>query len=194
MTQRTVAVFGGSFNPPHVGHVLAVTYLLSVFPIDGVLVIPVYRHVFGKDLASYEDRFAMCEAAMGWLPRVAISDVEKRLGGESRTLHTLEALLEEQPDRALRLVIGSDVLPDLPRWYRFDRIRELASPIILGRAGHPHPEAPLAVLPEVSSTAIRQAIRRGSAPEDRLEALVPAAVHEHIRRHGLYAESLDPEP
>lgn len=187
MSRSTFAVFGGSFNPPHVGHVLAVTYVSSVFPVDGVLVIPVYRHVFGKDLASFEDRFAMCEAAMGWLPRVEVSDVERRLGGESRTLHTLEALLAEAPDRDLRLVIGSDVLPDLPKWYRFERIRELAPPIILGRAGHPHPDAPLAVLPEVSSTTIRAAFRRGPTEEDRLDALVPTAVRRHITDHGLYA-------
>lgn len=190
--RSTFAVFGGSFDPPHVGHVLAVTYVLSAFALDGVLVIPVHRHAFGKDLVSFEDRFAMCEAAMGWIPRVVISDVERRLGGESRTLHTLEALLAEAPERDLRLVIGSDVLPDLPKWYRFDRIRELASPIILGRAGHPHPDAPVAVLPEVSSTAIREAYRRGPAAGDRLDTLVPTTVRQHIREHGLYAAPTEP--
>lgn len=194
MTRPSFAVFGGSFDPPHVGHVLAVTYVLSALGVDGVIVIPVYRHAFGKDLASFEDRFAMCEAAMGWIPRVSISDVEQRLGGESRTLHTLEALLADEPERDLRLVIGSDVLPDLPKWYRFERIRELASPIILGRAGHPHPDAPLAVLPEVSSTAIREAFRRGPAPSDRLDAMVPTAVRRHIGEHGLYAHAPADEP
>jgi nicotinate-nucleotide adenylyltransferase len=183
---RTAALFGGSFNPPHAGHVLAATYVRSCFDVDEVLVVPVFKHVFGKDLAPFEDRLVMCRAALAWLPGVEVSDIERELGGASRTLNTIEALLEQQPDRALRLVIGSDVLPDLPKWYRFDRIAELAPPIILGRAGHPHPDAPVAVLPEISSTAIRRAWR-GGTPED-VAALVPSAVASHIRERGLYRE------
>src|SRR5438132_412880 len=81
-----VAVFGGSFNPPHVSHVLAVVYALSVAPIDAVLIVPVFQHPFSKELASFDDRLAMCQAAMGWIPRTAISAVERELGGESLTL------------------------------------------------------------------------------------------------------------
>jgi nicotinate-nucleotide adenylyltransferase len=189
---RTVAVFGGSFNPPHVGHVLAVTYVLSVFPVDDVLVVPVYQHVFGKDLAGFDDRLAMCQRAMGWIPHVEVTDIERRLGGASRTLNTLEALLEEEPDRDLRLIIGSDVLDDLPKWYRFDRIRELAPPIILGRAGYPHPDAPLAVLPEASSTAIRRSFHDDR--EADIGHLVPRAVRAYVRERGLYRDAAAPEP
>lgn len=187
MSSRPWALFGGSFNPPHVGHVLATTYVMSVFPVAGVLVVPVYQHVFGKDLAPFADRLAMCEAAMGWIPQVVIDPIERELGGESRTLHTIEALLAREPERSLRLVIGSDVLPDLPKWYRFERIAELAPPIILGRAGYPHPDAPAAVLPDVSSTWIRDALRvRDPADRAKLEALVPARVIQHVDAQGLY--------
>lgn len=182
--ERTAGLFGGSFNPAHVGHVLAVSYALSVFPIDEVLVIPVYQHVFGKDLAPFDDRRAMCEAAMGWLPQVTVSDIERRLGGASRTLDTIEALLDEDPQRHLRLIIGSDTLDDLPKWYRFERIRELAPPIILGRAGHPHPDAPLAVLPEVSSTTIRRTIREAGTQD--VEHLIPRSVKRYVEERGLY--------
>lgn len=72
-----VAVFGGSFNPPHVGHVLGVVYALSTAPIDEVLVVPVYRHPFAKPLAPFADRLEMCRLALGWLPRVTISRVEE---------------------------------------------------------------------------------------------------------------------
>lgn len=186
MTPR-VAVFGGSFNPPHVGHVMAATYVLSVCEVDAMMVVPVYRHVFGKELASFEDRLAMCRMAMAWIPGVEISDVEERLGGDSRTLNTIEALLAERPDRALRLVIGADVLPDLPKWHRFDRIAELAPPIVLGRAGYDHVEAPVAVLPRVSSTELRDLARAGRLDEAR--ALVPTAVRRYIIDHGLYRET-----
>ena len=65
-----VGVFGGSFNPPHLAHVLAVTVVLARFKVARVLVVPTYQHPFAKALASYEDRVKMCELAMGWLPRV----------------------------------------------------------------------------------------------------------------------------
>ena len=80
--QQRVGVFGGSFNPPHVGHVLAAAYLLSMAAVDRVLVIPVFRHPFAKTLASFEDRLAMCQLAMTWLPQVEVSDIERQLGGE----------------------------------------------------------------------------------------------------------------
>jgi nicotinate-nucleotide adenylyltransferase len=181
---RLVALFGGSFNPPHVGHVLAVSYVKSIFAVDSLLVVPVYRHAFGKDLASFDDRLEMCRLAMGWLEGTEICDIERSLGGESRTLFTIEALKEREPDARLRLVIGADVLPDLPKWHRFDRIAELAPPIILGRAGFSHPDAPPAVLPEISSTAIRAQVRAGEL--DALELLVPATVRDYIRSRGLY--------
>src|SRR5690606_25138203 len=127
------------------------------------------------------------ELAMGWIPGVVVSDIERRLGGDSRTLYTLEALLAERPERELRLVIGSDVLPDLPKWHRFDRIAELAPPIVLGRAGHPHEDAPPAVLPEVSSTEIRRRCAQGKL--DAVAALVPSAVRECVERRGIYRDA-----
>lgn len=179
---ETVALFGGSFNPPHIGHVLAVAYLLSATEVDGVWVVPVFNHAFGKDLAGYDQRRAMCELAFGWLPGVRILDIERELGGESRTLFTVEALRERHPAVQLRLAIGSDVLDDLPQWHRFDRIAELAPPIVLGRAGHPHPDAPVAVLPEVSSTEVREAARAG----EPLAGKVSRDVEAFIVAQGLY--------
>lgn len=178
------AIFGGSFNPPHVGHVLAVSYVLSVHPVEAVLVVPVFRHVFGKELAGFDDRVEMCRLAMGWLPGVTISEIERDLGGESRTLHTLEALIEEDPERELRLVIGTDVLSDLPKWYRWDRVAELAPPIVIGRAGYEHPDAPEALLPLVSSTRIRELAAAGEL--ERASSLLPRRVREHIAERALY--------
>lgn len=178
------AIFGGSFNPPHVGHVLAVSYILSVHPVDAVLVVPVFRHVFGKDLAGFDDRVQMCRLAMEWLPGVSVSEIERELGGESRTLHTIEALIEQDPSRELRLVIGADVLADLPKWYRWDRVAELAPPIVIGRAGYEHPDAPETLLPMVSSTKIRALVAAGST--EKASALLPRRVRAHIAEHALY--------
>ncbi|MCU0694316.1 MAG: nicotinate-nicotinamide nucleotide adenylyltransferase, partial [Polyangiaceae bacterium] len=121
-----VAVFGGSFNPPHVGHVLVASYLLAMMECDRVLVVPCFRHPFGKSLAPFEVRLQMCEAAFGWMPRVEISTVERDLGGESRTLRTLRHIADAHPGWSLRLVIGTDVVQEAPRWYGFDEVEKLA--------------------------------------------------------------------
>src|SRR5262249_33315608 len=131
-----VAVFGGSFNPPHVAHLLAVVYALATAPVDRILVVPVYRHPFAKELAPFEDRLEMCRLAMGWVPGVTISDIERELGGESLTLRTVEHLRSQHPEFELRLLVGADVLPDLPKWHRFERIAALAPPLVLARAGY----------------------------------------------------------
>jgi nicotinate-nucleotide adenylyltransferase len=191
-----VAIFGGSFNPPHIGHVLGVVYALSTAPIDEVLVVPVYQHPFAKDLAPFADRLELCRLALGWLPHVTISTVEEELGGESRTLRTVEHLRAAHPDRALRLLVGADVLGDLPKWHRWDRIAELAPPLVLGRSGVAPREAdvtwvgatgdepPAPILPRVSSTQIRDALAAGDV--DAVRGLVPAAVVDRIVAHGLY--------
>ncbi len=183
MTQ--VAVFGGSFNPPHVGHVLACALVRSTEDIDRLLVVPAYKHPFAKALAPFDDRVTMCELAMGWMPGVEVSRVEEELGGESRTLRTLETLAETHPDWRLRLIIGADILAEAHRWFGFDAIAKLAPPIVLGRAGVDAPGAGPAFLPEVSSTLVRAAIARGDWSE--AERRVPRAVLAHVRARGLYA-------
>lgn len=182
-----VAFFGGSFNPPHISHVLAAVYALSIAPIDRVLVVPVFRHPFSKELASFDERLEMCRLALGWIPRVEISGVERELGGESLTLRTLEHLHAEHPTWAMRLLVGADVLADLPRWHRFDRIATIAPPIILGRAGVNADDAPAPVLPAVSSTEIREALAARDLAAVR--PLVPAAVVDYILERGLYGST-----
>lgn len=184
-----VAIFGGSFNPPHIGHVLAVAYLLATEDVDEIRIVPCFRHPFAKHLASFEDRFAMCELAMGSLPKTTISRVEAELGGESRTLRTIEHLVATEPEKRFRLVIGADVLNEKDRWHGFEEIGNLAPFLVLGRTGISAEGAPRAVLPEVSSTEIRRALRHG--PRRDLEVLVPRAVLSYIGAHELYREEED---
>jgi nicotinate-nucleotide adenylyltransferase len=180
-----VAVYGGSFDPPHVAHVLAATYVLRMGGFDRVIVVPVFRHAFDKPLSAFEHRVRMCELAMCGLP-VDVSRVEERLAPPSYTLHTIEQLARDHPGWALALVVGSDVLHETHKWHRFERLVELAPLFVLGRSGHPHPDAPPAVLPEVSSTEVRELLRQRPPIDPRLRALVPQAVLQHIETHGLY--------
>jgi len=179
-----VAVFGGSFNPPHVGHVLAVALVMARGEVDRLLVVPTFKHPFAKALAPYDDRVAMCELAVAFMREVEVSRVEEELGGESRTLRTLEHLAARHPDWRLRLVIGADILAETPKWFGFDAITRLAPPLVLARAGVDVPGAGPALLPEVSSTKVRAAIASGAWKD--VEELVPRAVLARIRARGLY--------
>lgn len=182
--QPLVGVFGGSFNPPHLAHVLALAVVLSRFDVERILVVPTYQHPFAKALASYEDRVKMCELAMGFLPRVEISRVEEELGGESRTLRTIEHLRAQHPDWSMRFIMGADLVVESSKWYGFDRIMELAPPIVLGRVGVTYDGAPPPVLPAISSTEVRSKIGAGRLAE--LEALVPKQVLDYASARGLY--------
>jgi nicotinate-nucleotide adenylyltransferase len=177
-----IGVFGGSFNPPHIAHVLACALVLSTEDIDRLLVVPAFQHPFAKPLEPFDDRVLMCELAMGWMPGVEVSRVEEELGGESRTLRTLQHLAGTNANSSLRLVIGADVLADAPRWYGFEAIAKLAPPIVLGRAGVAG--AGPALLPDVSSTHVRAVIAQGAWTE--AARLVPRAVLAHVRAQGLY--------
>jgi nicotinate-nucleotide adenylyltransferase len=184
-----VGVFGGSFNPPHVAHMLAVAYVLATQPVDQVLVVPVFQHPFSKGLAPFDHRLAMCRAAFEWLPNVTVSTVERELGGDSLTLRTLEQLTATHPDWDFRLIIGSDVLPDLPKWHRFDRISEIAPPLVLDRAGWSE-RRDRVFLPEVSSTLVRELATRGD--DAALASLVPRAVLAYMVEHAVYRAPTSP--
>ncbi len=183
--ERTVGVFGGSFNPPHVGHLLAVTYVLATEAVDLALVVPCFDHPFGKSLAPFAHRKAMCEAAFRDLARVEVSSIEQEMGATSRTLYTLRELKQRNPTWSLRLIIGADILHEKDKWFGWDEIERLAPPVVLGRIGFPHDEAPLPVVPEVASRDVRAMLSRG---ED-VSAMVPRAVIEYARVNGLYAPS-----
>ena len=184
MTKKVVGVFGGSFNPPHISHVLAAAAVVSLYPIDELLVVPTFMHPFAKSLAPFEHRVRMCELAMGDLPRVHISRIELELGGESRTLRTLETLQAREPESSFRLVMGADLVVEAPKWHAFDRIVKIAPLLVLGRVGVTYEGSPHPILPSASSTEVREYFSTGN--HDRAREIVPHAVLEYIRANGLY--------
>ncbi len=182
--KKTIAVFGGSYNPPHVAHQMVVLWVLETQAVDEVILVPAFRHPFEKVLAPYADRVEMCRRmALPFAGRVTVSTVEQELGGESSlTLSTLEALSERLTGCALRLVIGADILREREKWYRWDDIARLAPPIVVGRPGFPAPGDSSPELAAVSSTDVRARIASG-AP---VAHLVPRSVLALIRDKGLY--------
>jgi nicotinate-nucleotide adenylyltransferase len=179
--QRTIGIFGGSFNPPHVAHQMLMLYVLETRDVDAVWMIPTYRHPFAKELLDFEHRCRMCELAAAALgARALVSRIEGELARPvSRTLETIEVLRARHPDAGFRLVIGADILQESHKWFGWDRIVDLAPPIVVGRGGL---DAPGVDMPAVSSTAIRERLRRGEPVDD----LVPRAVARYIAEQGLY--------
>jgi|SRR6478672_13458886 len=176
-----VALFGGSFNPPHVAHQMVALYVLETAPVDEVWLVPAYEHAFGKPLAPFAERLAMCElAAAALAPRVRVSPVEGDIGGRSLTLRTVQRLRELHPEHTFSLVIGSDLQGDVSNWYGADELVRSVPFIVVNRPGG-QPTAGI-TMPDVSSTAVRAALAAGKAVDE----LVPRAVLDYILRKGLY--------
>ncbi len=192
---RTVALYGGAFDPPHVCHVLSATWAVCADGVDEVRVIPTWRHAFDKPMAPFALRCAMLGEALGHLgPRVVVDPIEQELGGVSYTVRTVEALRERlaQHGEVPRFlwVGGADIWQDRHRWRDWERLRHWIEPLILGRAGHPAPvgvDAPVE-LPEVSSSDIRRRISTG----EPVEHLLAPGVHALIEAHGLYRAPAGP--
>jgi nicotinate-nucleotide adenylyltransferase len=184
--RRTVALLGGSFDPPHVAHVMAAWWVKATQEVDEVWLLPAWTHAFGKALAPFADRVAMCRLAVKGLRGVKVSTAERDLRDDplaGRTVRVLEHLRERHPGTGFALVVGSDILRETGEWYRWDRVQRLARLIVVGREGYPdgvQPGAPL--LPRVSSTDIRARLGRGS----EVGALVPREVVAYARRRRLY--------
>src|SRR5260370_28443547 len=103
-----IALFGGSFDPPHVGHLLAAAYVLAVEPVDELWLVPVLAHPLGKQLAApYHHRVALCEALARQLPRARVSRAEEE-SGRTRTAALLEYLGGEHPGARSALGLGTD--------------------------------------------------------------------------------------
>ncbi len=183
---RQVALLGGSFNPPHVAHLMVAQWVLSTQPVDQIWLLPSFVHPFGKALAPFADRVRMCELAVRWLRGAFVCPAEGELEHDplvGKTVRTLEHLAAKHPTCRFSLVIGADILPDTGKWFRWDRVRELAALIVVGREGYPPVEGTPS-FPAVSSTAIRERIARGQD----VSGLVPRRVLELVRERGLYRE------
>jgi nicotinate-nucleotide adenylyltransferase len=181
-----IALFGGSFNPPHVAHQMVALYVLETAGVDQVWFVPCWKHPFHKPLAPFENRLRMCElAAKGLGGRARVTEIERTIGGPSRTLNTVRRLRKLHPQHTFSLIIGSDLVDEVPTWYRTEQLQAIVSFVVVGRRGAKGAAEHTAVtMPEVSSTEVRQLLRTGKSAE----GLVPRTVLDYIYRHGLYRE------
>ena len=177
-----IGVYGGSFNPPHIGHGMVAGWLRWSGVVDEVWLVPTPAHPFAKDLVDYPQRVRMCEALAEVVgPWVKVSTIESELPRPNYTINTLRTLAERHVDKQFRLVVGADTIPEWPKWREWEAIESGFRPIVVGRQGYPAPEGAVS-FPNISSTEVRSRLRIG---ED-CSHLVPASVSELIGK--LYQE------
>ncbi|HET8568708.1 MAG TPA: nicotinate-nucleotide adenylyltransferase [Candidatus Limnocylindria bacterium] len=187
-----IGVFGGTFDPIHVGHLAIARAALESVPLERVVFVPARRSPL-KDrgpYASEEDRLEMVRLATRDEPRFEVSTIELERAGPSYTVDTLEALAASGE---LFLILGSDAVLDLARWHRPDRIAELATILVAPRPGAPDPVTSARVRTfdapclDISSRELRARRMRGRS----LRYLVPDPVWRHIEARGLYTRTED---
>lgn len=174
-----VAVFGGSFNPPHLGHAMVAGWLRWAGRADEVWLVPAFHHAFDKPMAPFSRRVAACERLATLVgPWVRVEPIEATLPTPSYTLGTLEALAARHPDVRLRLVVGADAHAQRGLWHRWADIEAHFDPIVVGRGGRQVDGAP--TFPDVSSSEIRRRLAAG----EPVDALVPDGVLQAWRGDG----------
>ena len=195
---KTTALYGGTFNPVHFGHIRPILEAKAILELDRVIWIPNARSPLksGRGLATADQRLAMLDVALADYSDMQTSDFEVSRAGASFTIDTVTHFKEQLSEDHLIFIIGEDSLETLGQWREIDRLLELIPFYVLGRPGAKRPdthsdqallervqrlETPLL---DISSTEIRQRVREGKC----IKELVPAGVQTYIAANGLYRD------
>ncbi len=189
----TIAILGGTFDPPHLGHLIAAQAALQLPGVDHVSFIPAgdpWRKTDPQPAtrisqpSDAQHRLAMVTLAIAGNPAFSLDDREMRRPGSTYTVDTLEELAREGIDQPY-LILGADAFADLPNWHRHDELPKLARIVIAPRPGiEPPPGYPVLDMPAlaISSTDIRRRLLAGLP----IRYLVPDPVISYIHHHRLY--------
>ncbi|MFZ0090344.1 MAG: nicotinate-nucleotide adenylyltransferase [Solirubrobacteraceae bacterium] len=194
-----IGILGGTFNPPHLGHLVCAQEAYRELELDQVLLIPAgmppHKPVDAEP--GPEHRLELCRLAIEHDDRFAVSDIELHRDGPSYTVDTLHVLSTQAPTNELVLILGGDIAAGLPRWHEPERVLELATVAIAKRRGtarsavqraldelHGGERARFFPMPRIgiSSTMVRRRVRAGQP----IRYLVPEGVMTYIETHGLY--------
>lgn len=192
-----IGLFGGSFDPPHNGHLLVAQDAIEALALDHLLVIPAAQQPL-KDQRQTpaEHRLAMVQACFDGVPQVQVDPVEITRGGLSFMVDTVEDVQRRWPAAHLHLLIGSDVVPTLPRWKEPERLLGMVRLVVLYRHTTSAPPVDREIhgggsaewlatrRVDVSSTEIRTRVRNGRS----IKGFVPDAVATYIASTGLYLD------
>jgi nicotinate-nucleotide adenylyltransferase len=194
-----LGILGGTFNPPHLGHLVCAQEAYLQLGLERVLLIParIPPHKPVDEEPGPEHRLELCRLAIGDDSRFEVSDLEIKRSGPSFTVDTLEELNSQAPDSELFLIVGGDVAAGLPRWREPERVLSLSTLAVAKRRGTPRDEIENALsslrggeraeffrMPRVefSSTMVRTRVRAGQP----IKYIVPEAVASYINEQRLY--------
>jgi nicotinate-nucleotide adenylyltransferase len=198
-----VGILGGSFDPPHVGHLLAAQDAVAALSLDHLVVIPAAQQPLKRQqYASADHRLAMAEQTFAHVPQTTVDPIEIERGGLSFMVDTVETLRRRWPLAELHLLIGEDAFASFSAWREPERLRSMARVVVVRRPGAATAGAEIAEqrdepgfpvqhlasrLVDVSSTEIRERVRAGRS----IRGFVTDAVADYIASTGLYLR--DPE-
>lgn len=197
---RRIGIFGGTFDPVHVGHLVTAVNARAALDLDVVYLVVAnepWQKIGARTVTPAVDRLALVEAAVAGCDGVEACDLEIRRGGLSYTIDTARELLAAEPGASLVLVVGADVVGKLGTWKDVDELAQLCDLVVVNRPGSRLADAPelaaqlagwrhsVIEVPalEVSSTDLRDRAASGRP----LEFLVPEGAIRMIRERGLYA-------
>ncbi len=178
-----IGIFGGSFNPVHLGHLELIDKIQAVKKFDKLFVIPCKLQPLKAPLEFSEtDRFKMLQTALTKITakNVELSDFELKSDGPSYSIHTVLHFKKLYPSAEILLIMGTDSFDGITKWHRIDELKKLCQFIVIGRKGHPGPLKAEIVeldLPLVSASEIRRKLTLG----EPLSGLVLTETEAHLR-------------
>ena len=192
---KRIGLYGGSFDPVHVGHLLVARAALEELRLDRLFFIPAARSPFKPDSKPLDGhwRARLLRMALARCPKYVVWPQELERGGLSFTIDTVNEFSEQYPGAALFYLIGTDHVASLPKWKDAERLRELVQFAVIPRPGERPEPAPagfhchgLKGVPiELSSSLVRERIREGRF----FDELLPAGLPEIVRRYRLYSST-----
>lgn len=194
--RERLGIFGGTFDPPHVGHLVSAVNVRHELRLDRVLLVVnnvPWQKSGTRAVSPADERFGMVRAAVADVVGLEASRVEIDAGGPSYTADTLATLLAEDPERELFVILGADAAAGIRSWERSEEVRDLATIVVVERPGaHPArpPEGWRWTWVEVPSLDVSSTDLRARAVDGRpLDYLVTHEVADWIATHGLYREA-----
>ena len=206
--KQNVAILGGAFNPPTIGHIKLAQFVLdSSKTFDSVWLMPCYQHMYNKSMATPEQRLEMCRMAAQMDGRIKVCDYEikEKLRGE--TYHLIKRLLDEdfaKDQYDFSVIIGLDNANTFDKWVNYEELERMARFVVVPRKGIPRDEAvdwylkqphiylsPENDIPEISSTVVRLAcvsIYTGYLTHNFVKENLPEGLLDYILEQGLYKE------